>query len=306
MDKDEKTKDGSLDVAYQNKDISSKYFVEEFKDTFFKVFGLDLPDIVREEPTELPTIEVNDRAMDKLYYLADGSYAIIDFESVYSEENKVKYLGYVARLLKRVYNQSKIIPKLRMVIIYTADVEEGSTISELDMGDEKLVLTEAFLSNLDAESIIENCRQKIINEEKLNDSDKLSIMLCPMAVIGKKGKIEAIHRVIGMLADLDDDKVKMQILSGMLAFGDKVIAKEDVEKIRRELKMTKWEQLLYDETMEAVNKATNEQAYNIASNLLKEGLSPEMISRNTGLDISVVEELSRNLDKEKEKEAMPV
>ena len=306
MDKDEKTKDGSVDVAYQNKDISSKYFVEEFKDTFFKVFGLDLPDIVREEPTELPTIEVNDRAMDKLYYLADGSYAIIDFESVYSEENKVKYLGYVARLLKRVYNQSKIIPKLRVVIIYTADVEEGSTISELDMGDEKLVLTEAFLSNLDAESIIENCRQKIINEEKLNDSDKLSIMLCPMAVIGKKGKIEAIHRVIGMLADLDDDKVKMQILSGMLAFGDKVIAKEDVEKIRRELKMTKWEQLLYDETMEAVNKATNEQAYNIASNLLKEGLSPEMISRNTGLDISVVEELSRNLDKEKEKEAMPV
>ena len=300
MDKDEKTKDGSVDVAYQNKDISSKYFVEEFKDTFFKVFGLDLPDIVREEPTELPTIEVNDRAMDKLYYLADGSYAIVDFESVYSEENKVKYLGYVARLLKRVYNQSKIIPKLRVVIIYTADVEEGSTISELDMGDEKLVLTEAFLSNLDAESIIENCRQKIINEEKLSDSDKLSIMLCPMAVIGKKGKIEAIHRVIGMIADLDDDKVKMQILSGMLAFGDKVIAKEDVEKIRREIKMTKWEQLLYDETMEAVNKATNEQAYNIASNLLKEGLSPEMISRNTGLDISVVEELSRNLDKEKE------
>ncbi|MBE5900100.1 MAG: hypothetical protein E7279_10955 [Lachnospiraceae bacterium] len=306
MDKDEKTKDGSVDVAYQNKDISSKYFVEEFKDTFFKVFGLDLPDIVREEPTELPTIEVNDRAMDKLYYLADGSYAIVDFESVYSEENKVKYLGYVARLLKRVYNQSKIIPKLRVVIIYTADVEEGSTISELDMGDEKLVLTEAFLSNLDAESIIENCRQKIINEEKLSDSDKLSIMLCPMAVIGKKGKIEAIHRVIGMIADLDDDKVKMQILSGMLAFGDKVIAKEDVEKIRREIKMTKWEQLLYDETMEAVNKATNEQAYNIASNLLKEGLSPEMISRNTGLDISVVEELSRNLDKEKEKEAMSV
>ena len=94
MDKDEKTKDGSVDVAYQNKDISSKYFVEEFKDTFFKVFGLDLPDIVREEPTELLAIEVNDRAMDKLYYLDDGSYAIIDFESVYSEENKVKYLGY--------------------------------------------------------------------------------------------------------------------------------------------------------------------------------------------------------------------
>jgi len=56
-----------VDVAYQNKDISSKCFVEEFKDTFIKVFGFDLPDIVRAEPTDLPAIEGNDKAMDKLY-----------------------------------------------------------------------------------------------------------------------------------------------------------------------------------------------------------------------------------------------
>ena len=96
MDKDKETREKTVDVAYQNKDISSKAFAEEFKDTYFKVFGLDLPSIVRTEPTELPAIEVNNNAMDNLYYLADDTYAVVDFESVYSEENKVKYLSYSA------------------------------------------------------------------------------------------------------------------------------------------------------------------------------------------------------------------
>ncbi len=66
--------------------------------------------------------------------------------------------------------------------------------------------------------------------------------------------------------------------------------------------MTKIEKIFYDEKMEALNKKTE----TIATNLLRDGLSPEMISRNTGLDIAVVEELSRNLNKEQSKEAMPV
>lgn len=302
MDKEEKTKEKSVDVAYQNKDISSKAFAEEFKNTYFKVFGLDLPDIVSIEPTELPAIEVNDKEMDKLYYLADGTCAIVDFESVYSEENKVKYLGYVARVFKRVYNQSKKIPKLRVVIIYTADVEEGSTNPMLDMGDETLVLTEAFLSTFDTDRIIEECQQMIEEGVILSDECKLRLMLCPIAVKGKEGKIEAIHRVIDIVGGISDEKLRIHLLSGVLAFSDKFIADEDVERIRREIKMTKWERLLYNETMEAVN----EKAYSIASNLLKDGQPKEKVCDYTGLELDVVEELADNIAKEKTKEAMSV
>ena len=302
MDKEEKTKEKSVDVAYQNKDISSKVFAEEFKNTYFKVFGLDLPDIVSIEPTELPAIEVNDKEMDKLYYLADGTCAIVDFESVYSEENKVKYLGYVARVFKRVYNQSKKIPKLRVVIIYTADVEEGFTNPMLDMGDETLVLTEAFLSIFDTDRIIEECHQMIEEGVILSDECKLRLMLCPIAVKGKEGKIEAIHRVIDIVGGISDEKLRIHLLSGVLAFSDKFIADEDVERIRREIKMTKWERLLYNETMEAVN----EKAYSIASNLLKDGQPKEKVCDYTGLELDVVEELADNIAKEKTKEAMPV
>ena len=83
-------------VAYQNKDITSKYFADEYKDTLFKAYGLELPRIVRMEPTELPVVEVNDMAVDNLFLLEDGSYAIVDYESEYNEENKIKYLGYMS------------------------------------------------------------------------------------------------------------------------------------------------------------------------------------------------------------------
>ena len=298
MNKEQNTEasDNSISIAYQNKDISSKYFAEQFKDIFFKVYGLDLPKIVRAEPTELPAIEVNDMAMDNLYYLADGSCAIIDYESEYSEDNKVKYLGYVARLLKRVYNQSKTIPKLRVVIIYTADVEEGTTIPELDMGDEKLMLTEAFLSDMNADNIIGSCKAKIDNKETINNEEKLKLMLCPMAVKGKVGKIRAIHRVVEIVDNIEDEQIRIQILGGMMTFCDKVISEEDVESIRRMIKMTKWDRLIFNEKMEAINEKTEE----IASNLLRGGMSVELVSSNTGLDLATVEELNKSIQEEKQ------
>ena len=92
MDKEKTTKERVVDVTYQNKDISSKYMASMHGTTFAKVLGIDMSAVLRNEPTELPSIEVNNMMMDNLFLLEDESYAIIDYESKYSEENKVKYL----------------------------------------------------------------------------------------------------------------------------------------------------------------------------------------------------------------------
>ncbi len=305
---------GISGVAYQNKDISSKHFAEEFKDTFFKVYGLDLPDIVRTEPTELPAVEVSDMAMDNFYYLSDGSYAIVDYESRYSEENKVKYLNYVARVLKRLYNKNKLIPKIRIVIVYTADVTKGSTVPVLDMGDEKLNLTEAFLSDLNAEEILVYSEQKVSSGAELTDEEKLRLMLCPLAVKGKPAKIDMIHRVIMLVKQMEDVDDQRKILSGMLAFCDKVICREDIEEIRRIIKMTQFERFIYEEKMEAVNKAkeetekeaTDKTSRAIAANFLSDGLDIESVSRNTGLELSVVQEMARKLEEQKKEKKAAV
>lgn len=45
------------DIAYQNKDIFSKFMGGRMRNKSFKAYGLDLPEIVRVEPTNLPTIQ---------------------------------------------------------------------------------------------------------------------------------------------------------------------------------------------------------------------------------------------------------
>ena len=43
--------------------------------------------------TSLPAVKANELRLDNLFELADGSVAIVDYESVYDEEDKVKYLN---------------------------------------------------------------------------------------------------------------------------------------------------------------------------------------------------------------------
>jgi len=269
---------------------------------FAKALGIDMKPLDRNEPTELPAIEVSDMMMDNLFLLTDGSYVIIDYESNYSEENKIKYLSYLARLVKTLYNRNKKIPSIQIVVIYTADVKAGSTNPVINLGKGMIPIQEIFLSGWDTEEILRTIEQKIICKRNLTEVEKVRLIMVPLSAKGRDAKNNTIRRCIDIIEQIVDERLQLMLYGGLLAFTDKVIEAKDQEEIRRRLSMTKIEKIFYDEKIEAVN----EKAYTIACNFLKEGLSIDMVSRNTGLDISVVEELSKNLDKEQEKEAMSV
>lgn len=169
MGKDETNEERPIDVAHQNKDISSKYMASMHGSAFAKALGIDMSPLERNEPTELPAIEVSNMMMDNLFLLADGSYAIIDYESKYSEENKIKYLNYLARLVKTLYNRNRDFPRIQILVIYTADVREGTTNPVLDLGQEMLITKEVFLSNWNTEEILAEIEQKVKNKETQYD-----------------------------------------------------------------------------------------------------------------------------------------
>ena len=110
-------------IAYQNKDIISKTFMEEFRGKSLDVYGVHLPRIVRLLPTNLPAFEANELRIDNLLELADGTLAIIDYESEYNEEDKLKYLGYMMRVCKRQFKEGKGNADIRMVVIYDSPVK---------------------------------------------------------------------------------------------------------------------------------------------------------------------------------------
>ena len=69
------------DIAWQNKDVSSKVLAESLRGELFSVFGLDLPALVDIQATNLPAIEANELRIDNLFLLEDDSYVLLDYES---------------------------------------------------------------------------------------------------------------------------------------------------------------------------------------------------------------------------------
>ena len=125
---------------------------------------------------------------------------------------------------------------------------------------------------------------------------------CPLSERGSEAKRKALKKVILLVKEVEDVEEQKKILSGLIAFSDKVINWEDMEEIRRMIHMTKFDQIINEEIRDGVIK----EARRIAENLLMDGASLESVSRNTGLDMSVVEELSKKISEKRETTAVTV
>ena len=123
------------DIAYQNKDITSKILGEKLKNKSFSVYGVKVPKIIRVLPTNLPAIQANELRIDNLFLLEDGSLALVDYESDYKHEDKIKYLDYIARTIKRCMEEEDAqiaYPlKIRMIVIYLYWMARQSPLSDM-------------------------------------------------------------------------------------------------------------------------------------------------------------------------------
>ena len=300
-----KSRDGTR-IAYQNKDISSKSFGENLRGDALEVYGVKIPKIVEVKPTNLPAVEANELRMDNLFLLEDDSFAIVDYESSYSEENKVKYLGYVARLARRIYNEYGEYRKLRIIVIYTADVPKGSTKNILDMDGAKLRIDEGFLSDIASEEIRDRIDGKLTRGEPLTERDIMELVIYPLTYRGKETQKKAVKEAIDIADRITDEKQRRIAASGLLVFTDKIIAKEDAEDIIRRLSMTKIEKYYEDrqdravetairQTENKLRKEAKKEKKESALKLLMEGLSIDKVAECLGLTKREVQGLAAKI-----------
>jgi len=291
------------EITYQNKDVTMKAATDFFKGQSFSIYGADVPEIVDVKPTNLPVIEANELRLDNLFLLKDGSYAIVDYESDYKELNKQKYLGYISQVVKKLYNLHGKYFRIRMVVIYTADVRPGMTEPILDLGAVRLEITEAFLIGMDSDLIYREAERELMDNGVLSEESMLKLIIYPLTFKGDKPKQRAIGRVIDLLDRFEDEEQKIFVAKYVLVFTDKVIDKSNAERIRRMIMLTKVEQIIEDEKKEAVNKAVKiadrearkkakADKEEIVIKLLKTGDSAEKIADCTGLSIKEVEALA--------------
>ena len=242
MDKGKSKKKKKNEITYHNKDVLSKIMAENFKDKSLKVYGIDVPKIKQILPTNLPEIQVNEMRIDNLFLLEDDSIAIIDYESSVKWENYLKYLNYVVRILERYKQEAKHI---RMIVIYTADVEHAA--DEFHVDCLTLRLEQAYLRKIDSKGIRESLEKKLEGGETLSDDELMQFIILPLAYKGKEAKKEAVKDAVNLAKKITDKKNQMFVLSGILVFADKIIDTDTAKYIKEVIRMTQVAQLLLEE-----------------------------------------------------------
>ena len=256
-------------VAYQSKDIISKELAESFKGKAFRVYGLDLPEIRTVLPTNIPAVKVNELRLDNLFELADGTVALVDYESDYKKEDKVKYLNYLAGIADRYQQEKKVCPMLRMIVIYTGDIERRQVSDEYDIGAVRMRLEPAFLSELDSGGLFRHLKEKVERNEPLDDEELMGFIILPLSYRKKEEKEEKIRESVSLAAQIQDRSQQVFALAGILAFSDKLIDMETANKIRRMIEMTKVGWIIEQEKQEAIARAEAEKRQAARESVIK-------------------------------------
>ncbi|MDE7477617.1 MAG: hypothetical protein K2M91_06665 [Lachnospiraceae bacterium] len=238
----------SSEIAYQNKDITSKFLAENFKGKTFSVYGLDLPEVLQVLPTNIPTVKANELRLDNLFEL-------VDYESDYEKQDKVKYLNYVTGIANRYLQDKKDCPIIHMVVIYTGDITRKQVSAEYNIGAVKMNLKTAFLSELDFEGIYRQLKDKVEKNQMLSDEELMEFIILPLAYRTKEEKQEKIQETVELAIRIQDKKQQIFTLAGILVFADKVIDMKTAGRIRRAIEMTQVAQIFEEEKQQALTQA---------------------------------------------------
>ena len=266
-------------IAYQNKDILFKILGQTYKEKSFAAYGIDLPRIQALLPTDLPKISANEKSVDNLFLLEDGTYAIVDYESVYKRINKIKYLNYIARVMEKYYIEDDSF-NLRLIVIYTGDVDQAEP--DLKIACFTLHAEQAFLAHIDGRAAFQEIQEKLRAGKPLDNDDLMKLVILPLTVPGTEGKQKMLETVVELAEQLRDEEQRIFILSGVVVASDKFIEKEYMEQVRRKINMTQIGQMYEEEKIEYGNQRALKEKTEIAKILLQEGADTVMIMKATG------------------------
>ena len=275
----QKTALETSEIAHQNKDISSKVVAEYFNGKTFKVYGLDLPEISNVGPTNIPAVKANELRLDNLFELADHSVAIVDYESKYKKEDKIKYLNYLTGIANRYQNEKKTCPPLRMIVIYTGDVRRSQVTATCDFGAIKMRIEPAFLSELDGDSIFNKLKQTVHSGQLLTDEELMEFMILPLSFRKKEEKLQKIQEVAKIAEMIADYEQQLFVMAGLLTFADKIIDYATANKIKEKINMNKVEWLIrqdirkeYDQLLQTTKQAAEQAAKQAAEQAAEQAM----------------------------------
>ena len=213
-----------------------------------------------------------------------------------------KYHNYLVRIASKYYNDTNKVINIRMLVIYSANVKEEKIQNTLDFGAVKLTIESIILKDMDTLGILNDLTNKVENNLPLTDKDKMQLIILPLTCEYEDIRYDVLDKVIDLISKISDDEAKNVIISCIIAFTDKYIKKEQLQKLKGMIRMTQIEQMYVDEANERLRKAiaettekvtkevtekvtdevtrevTNDITTNTIKKMLNNGLKPDNIS----------------------------
>ena len=293
-------------IAYQNKDIASKLTAELLVGNYLGPFGLPEKKVVGLLPTNLPAVESNELRLDNLFKMEDGAVAILDYESEFSRENFVKYLNYVARIMRRYANQKSLdqLKKLKILVIYTADVSQAQEV--YDLGGVVIQVEASYLIHQNTKEIYGRLKEKVSGGEELNVTERMELMILPLTIKGKKEKQEYIQKAIELAKKMEDRRQGAQVIAGILTFTDKVLDPAYAKQVKGEIKMNLVSQMIFQDGFDSgveqgmnqgitmgITQGSEKKLIQQVCRKLQKKKSPETISEELEEELEVIEKICK-------------
>ena len=145
-----------------------------------------------------------------------------------------------------------------MLVIYSANVKEEKIQNTLDFGAVKLTVESIILKDMDTLGILNDLTNKVENNLPLTDKDKMQLIILPLTCEYEDIRYDVLDKVIDLISKISDDETKNVIISCIIAFTDKYIKKEQLQKLKGMIRMTQIEKMYVDEANERLRKAIAE------------------------------------------------
>ena len=284
-------------IAYQNKDVIFKILSENYRNKTLGVYGLELPAIREIRPTNLPTVQLDEKRADNIFELEDDSILILEYESSGDAKNLLKYGHYAFRVSEAQHEGEP--RRMTIAVIYTGEVERAA--DRLDLGCVQLTIRQVFLSKFDGAAMYAELERKVRCGEPLSDEDVMRFMILPLTA--KEDKQELIEETVKLAKEVDDEYKQSFIIAGILSATDKFINREYSNKLKEWLKMTKVGRLFEEEKIayaeeyaeEKIKEKIKERNFETAKMLLEENVDIQIIMKASGLSKKAILELKKNL-----------
>ena len=125
---------------------------------------------------------------------------------------------------------------LRLIVIYTGDVESAEAIFETNCIT--LRIEQAFLSHIDAEVTFNTIHQKVLSGTPLVNDDLMKLVILPLTIPGSQGKQEMLEKVVDLAEQILNEEQRIFTLSGVIVASDKFIDRKYLEQIRKRINKT--------------------------------------------------------------------